>query len=559
MLENLRIRLSNYEKLKSLGAGSTGKTYQVRNKQTQALAVIKFMKLVPSPGLLNFSELLDPLVGIVHRALLPITGYALPEKSRPLALASTFVSAGSLGGLISSDSELTLLVKMKLLFGIAEGMRHLESLGSSHGGLTLRNVLLNENFEPLICDFGLSYFRTTPTPDIVSFGRLCCSIVSGQVDQVTDARLPVAFQCLVHDCIDGRATFESVVVDFLGAKTLLPLDPDDLDRFQDYEAQVLHPTFSADVLLNVIDELNEMADLHDQLADIVALISGKLDSVEESRGAPEAPADPPPDDGVATARSLRHSRLHGDIERSRRGSVMPVRPLIGRLALQGVRQSSATLLDTGVQRCNPPRRANSPEAYPAEVDDDEPEAKPISTAVSLPHFALAGKSSFPYVHQPFDGIFAHFSREYEGNIVDLGIIGITGNSLSGNHAKDLRRLIEPDWKGCWVSSNVPESWLLIDFGARTLFVSHYSLRTYHCAKGYSHLKSWTLEGSIHGGTSRLDVRNDNEELNGRWKTATFQCLFPAECQAVKLKQTGPNHHGDDFLILRSIELFGELV
>jgi serine/threonine protein kinase len=545
MSEQHRIRLSNYEKIKSLGSGSIGKTYQVRHRQTQALAVTKFVKGAPPP------DLLDALAGISHRALLPLTGYALPEKLRPLALVCPFVPGGSLGDLISTGPEPTPLVKMKLLFGIAEGMRHLESLGRSHGGLGLGNVLLGENFEPLISDFGLSHFRPAPTPDIVSFGRMCCSIVSGRVDQVADSRLPVAFQCLVRDCIDGRATFESVVVDFLSAKTLLPLDPDDLDQFQDYEAHVLHPMFSADVLLNVIDELNEMADLHSQLAATVALISRKLESVEESR---LAPVERPPEDGIASPRGRHSARLQSDIGLGRRGSVMPVRPLRGRLTLQSARQSSVTALEITPPKHNPPRSADSPDA-----DEDEPEAPQVSTAVSLPHFALAGKSSFPYVHQPFDGIFAHFSREYEGNILNLGIIGITGNSLSGNHSRDLRRLIEHDWKGCWVSSNVPESWLMIDFGARTVFVSHYSLRTYHCAKGYSHLKSWILEGSIRGRTFRLDARSDNEELNGRWKTATFQCFFPAECQAVKLKQTGPNHHGDDFLILRSIELFGDLV
>jgi hypothetical protein len=110
-----------------------------------------------------------------------------------------------------------------------------------------------------------------------------------------------------------------------------------------------------------------------------------------------------------------------------------------------------------------------------------------------------------------------------------------------------------------VSRNVPDAFVQIDFSPKTVFITHYSLRTYQCAKGYSHLKSWVFEGMVGDQYLKLDTRTDTTELNGRWKTATFACQWPFECRAVRLRQTGPNHQGDHYLILRSIELFGEFV
>jgi len=40
--------------------------------------------------------------------------------------------------------------------GIAHGMSHLTSEGIVHRDLAARNILLNENYEAIVCDFGMS-------------------------------------------------------------------------------------------------------------------------------------------------------------------------------------------------------------------------------------------------------------------------------------------------------------------------------------------------------------------------------------------------------------------
>jgi hypothetical protein len=79
-------------------------------------------------------------------------------------------------------------------------------------------------------------------------------------------------------------------------------------------------------------------------------------------------------------------------------------------------------------------------------------------------------------------------------------------------------------------------------------------------KGFSHLKSWVLEGCGSSGKwVELDSRDDNYDLNGKNKQALFNCVFNAYCNQVRLRQTGPNHHGDDYLVITNIEFFGDWV
>jgi serine/threonine protein kinase len=54
---------------------------------------------------------------------------------------------------------------MKLVFGIAEGMRHLAAIGLGHPSLSLSNVLLDSQKQPKISDFGMELFRKAQPTD----------------------------------------------------------------------------------------------------------------------------------------------------------------------------------------------------------------------------------------------------------------------------------------------------------------------------------------------------------------------------------------------------------
>ena len=47
--------------------------------------------------------------------------------------------------------------KYIILLGISIGMKYLHSIGIIHRDLKAMNILLDDNFYPKICDFGISY------------------------------------------------------------------------------------------------------------------------------------------------------------------------------------------------------------------------------------------------------------------------------------------------------------------------------------------------------------------------------------------------------------------
>lgn len=160
---------------------------------------------------------------------------------------------------------------------------------------------------------------------------------------------------------------------------------------------------------------------------------------------------------------------------------------------------------------------------------------------------------FPYTYLPFDGIFAHMTD------VDM-FVNITGNSVDKNRDTEIRKVINFEWKKCWTSENMPNSFIQFDFAPQQVSLTHYSIKTYQCGKGYSHLKSWVLEGTNPGASwSELDRREDNQDLNGKSKVATFSISNNGVFQVVRLRQIGPNHYGDNYLIVTNIEFFGDVL
>jgi hypothetical protein len=265
-----------------------GKVYQVRSKQTQLLSCIKLINHAPAEP--DPTESLEILVSLSHRTLLPVTGYALPDKSRPLVLFEPYVANGSLFQAITAQSVIPNQVKMKIIFGVAEGMRYLESLGHRHGGLSLHNILLTEDYSPVISHYGIAQYRTDPPPpglesDVRAYGLVVLSLLANEVItnvgiQEFPAHIPISFQQFIRGCLSAngseRPTFESIVVGFLTNNMLLPLVPDDLEHFREYQGDVLHPTFSAEILLRLLDQLRESKEVHARLTGVLDAVSARL-------------------------------------------------------------------------------------------------------------------------------------------------------------------------------------------------------------------------------------------------------------------------------------------
>ena len=102
-----------------------GKVYLTRNKKNGQLFAIKFVRHCELPNE-ETKKTLERLASINHTCLSSIVGISLsdPEKKRPLSLVTRAADNGALDEFLSTKGTMCDDDKMKILFGVAEGMRH---------------------------------------------------------------------------------------------------------------------------------------------------------------------------------------------------------------------------------------------------------------------------------------------------------------------------------------------------------------------------------------------------------------------------------------------------
>ena len=161
--------------------------------------------------------------------------------------------------------------------------------------------------------------------------------------------------------------------------------------------------------------------------------------------------------------------------------------------------------------------------------------------------------------KPLNGIIAHLTREYGGNVADKGVVVATASSTQGrNPAKNALDLEE---KSDFFSAPQQNSWICYDFGKKRVIPTGYSIRSADSNPGGAHPKSWIFEGSNEGQQEwvPLDQRDNNNDLNGRSVTRNFSITGNTKSfRFLRFRQTGPNHMKFDTLLLSALEVFGTL-
>jgi len=86
----------------------------------------------------------------------------ITSPPQPVSIVTEYCSNGSLHRLLRSNQTMEFDLQMKIASGTARGMLHLHAEKLIHRDLAARNILLTENYEPKVSDFGL----TRPNQDI---------------------------------------------------------------------------------------------------------------------------------------------------------------------------------------------------------------------------------------------------------------------------------------------------------------------------------------------------------------------------------------------------------
>jgi hypothetical protein len=161
---------------------------------------------------------------------------------------------------------------------------------------------------------------------------------------------------------------------------------------------------------------------------------------------------------------------------------------------------------------------------------------------------------------PFDGIIAHLTSLCGGNIHDKGLVNLTSSSVWPREPDRLpKSIVDESSKTSFASNNLPDQWICFDFQSYRVKLTNYTIRSFNANAGQPHLRSWVIEGCDDAQHwIELDRRSANDHLNGHLNFATFAADRSALCRFIRLRQTGPDHSGGNWLVIGVFELFGTL-
>ncbi|CAH1125498.1 unnamed protein product [Ceutorhynchus assimilis] len=143
------------ELVKSIGEGNFGEVWYGKCRNRFEVAV-KTLRKTDTKSREEFLQEGAIMKKVQHRRLVRL--YGICSKGEPIYIITEYMANGSLLDYLKKDQGHTLKFEDLIYIAsqVASGMAHLESLNLIHRDLAARNVLVGDNKNIKICDFGLS-------------------------------------------------------------------------------------------------------------------------------------------------------------------------------------------------------------------------------------------------------------------------------------------------------------------------------------------------------------------------------------------------------------------
>ena len=276
--EESSLNLNRFELLEKIGKGSFGLVYKAREKGRKTIYAAKITHQPldeeenPKDIIRNLVREVNIICKINHPSIIKFIGFSQNDfegNFRPV-LITEYVPNGSLSNLIEqerkglSNRKYDSTRKLIIIYGIASAMSYLHSHDIIHRDLKPDNILIDENMNPKIADFGLSKinhennmstastkgikgtlvyippetfddWEYTKEGDVYAFGMIVYEIMTTErpfnnctfrefIEKVTtgkhpriDISVPQSYRSLIEMCwaqkVSERPSFEKIVND----------------------------------------------------------------------------------------------------------------------------------------------------------------------------------------------------------------------------------------------------------------------------------------------------------------------------------------------------------
>ncbi|KAL4577864.1 hypothetical protein LXL04_013979 [Taraxacum kok-saghyz] len=168
--KHLQLATNNFSEENSIGKGGFGEVFKAILDDNQVLAVKK-LEVRDARAKIEYENEILLISQIHHRNLLRLLGWS--SEGSNLLLVLEYIPNGSLDSFLWGPKRGTLNWKQRydIIVGIARGLAHLHNechVKIIHRDIKSSNILLDDNFQAKIADFGLAKFQPDDQSHVVT-------------------------------------------------------------------------------------------------------------------------------------------------------------------------------------------------------------------------------------------------------------------------------------------------------------------------------------------------------------------------------------------------------
>ncbi|XP_031393486.1 BRASSINOSTEROID INSENSITIVE 1-associated receptor kinase 1-like isoform X3 [Punica granatum] len=217
-LRELQVATDNFSPKNILGRGGFGKVYKGRLAEGSLVAVKRLKEEHSQGGELQFQTELEMISLAVHRNLLKLIGFCMTPTER--LLVYPYMANGSVASRLraiecrDSQPPLGWPTRKHIALGAARGLAYLHEQCNPkiiHRDVKAANILLDEDFEPVVGDFGLAklmHYRDTHVTTAVrgTIGHIAPEYLStGVASDKTDV---FGYGIMLLEILTGQRAFD---------------------------------------------------------------------------------------------------------------------------------------------------------------------------------------------------------------------------------------------------------------------------------------------------------------------------------------------------------------